>query len=426
MFSRQFIWSCAVVCSAAVFAQVSAGQRDPEARANAAASILPVAYVYVSSTPTNSSVNEIVGFVAAANGKLTPLPGSPFNASVASMAVNGRYLFGSDTDALNIDAYRIELNGALSIANQTDVANFNSGDCGYAGPLFLDHTGQSLYVLDYRGDSCSNNEYQSLHVMKSKGALTNIGEGVVDNWLSQPAAFIGNNVYAYYVSCLGDMYWEVGGTQRSSSGLLSLLPNFSAPLPAPPAGDFWCPSVLATDRGNHVAIALQPVSGQTFNQDGGPQIGSFTAAGNGNLSTGNTQADMPVSAVVTALSMKISPSGRLLALGGTGGLQIFNFNGAAAPTVASGLLTTDEIDRMFWDNNQHLYAISKTAGTLHVYTVTQTRHVEAPGSPYDIMAPQDIVVQPSLLGQILAASGRANEKFSRTEALDRNQEWRGN
>jgi hypothetical protein len=394
MFSRKSVWSCAAVCAVAVFAQVSAQERIREARENAVASTSPVAYVYVSSTPTNSSVNEIAGYAASANGKLTPLPGSPFNANVTSMAVNGLYLFGSDTDALNVDAYRIESNGALTLANQTDVAKFNSGDCGHTGPLLLDHTGQSLYVLDYQGDTCSNNEVESLRVVKSNGALTNIGEGVVDNWLSQPAAFIGNDVYAYYVSCLGDMYWEVGGTQRSASGLLSILPNFSAPLPAPPAGDFWCPSALAADPTNHVAIALQPVSQQTFNQDGGPQIGSFTAAANGNLSTSNTQTDMPVSAVVTAFSMSMAPSGNLLAVGGSGGLQIFNFNGAAAPTVAGDLLTTDEINQMFWDNNLHLYAISRTVGKLHVYTITQARQVEAPGSPYDITGAQNIIVQP--------------------------------
>jgi len=394
MFSRKFVCSCAAVCTAAAFTLASAQQRDPEARANAAASATPVAYIYVSSTPANSSVNHIVGFAAAGNGRLTPVPGSPFNASVTSMAVNGLYLFGTDTNDLDVDAYSIGSNGALTLVNQTDVANFNAGDCGYAGPLVLDHTGQTLYVLDYEGNTCANNEYESLGVVKSNGSLTNIGAGVVDNWLSQSASFIGNNVYAYYVSCLGDMYWEVGGTKRAGNGLLSSLPNFSAPLPTPKTGDFWCPSQVAADPTNHVAIALQPVSQATFGQDGGPQIGSFTSAANGNLSTRNTQADMPVSAVVTALSLSMAPSGKLLAVGGSGGLQIFKFNGAAPPAVGSGLLTTDEIDQMFWDNDNHLYAISRTAGKLHVYTITPTQHVEAPGSPHNIVAPQNIIVQP--------------------------------
>src|ERR1700732_2630011 len=74
MFSRNFVCSCAAVCTGAAFTLASAQHRDPEARANAAAGTTPVAYIYVSSKPTNSSVNEIVGFAAAGNGKLTPVP----------------------------------------------------------------------------------------------------------------------------------------------------------------------------------------------------------------------------------------------------------------------------------------------------------------------------------------------------------------
>src|SRR5258708_38881480 len=98
MFSRKFVWSCAAMCTLAVLQKVSASQGIPETRADAVASPPPVAYVYVSGTPANSSVNEIAGYAAAANGKLTPLPGSPFNASVTSMAVNGLFLFGTNTD----------------------------------------------------------------------------------------------------------------------------------------------------------------------------------------------------------------------------------------------------------------------------------------------------------------------------------------
>src|SRR5258708_4128091 len=50
----------------------------------------PIAYVYVSNT-----ANHIVGYAASSTGKLTAIPGSPFKGTGgASMAVNGKYLFG--------------------------------------------------------------------------------------------------------------------------------------------------------------------------------------------------------------------------------------------------------------------------------------------------------------------------------------------
>ncbi len=195
-----------------------------------------------------------------------------------------------------------------------------------------------------------------------------MGAGVYSYWLYQPASFIGNNKFAYSASCLGDMYWTIFGLQRSSSGLLSSISNFSAPVPTPPTGDFYCPSEVAAGPTNHVAIALQPVAQDTFAPDGGPQIGSFTAAANGDLSTTNTSADMPESNVGTALGMSMAPSGKLLAVGGSGGLQIFHFHGSAPPTAATGLLTSDEIDQLFWDNDNHLYAISTTTNRLFVFT----------------------------------------------------------
>jgi len=92
--------------------------------------------------------------------------------------------------------------------------------------------------------------------------------------------------------------------------------------------------------------------------------------------------------------LNMSPSGKLLAVGGTGGLQIFHFNGSEPIKPYTGLLTNDEIDQFFWDNQNHLYAISRTAGKLFVFTITPTSHSEAPGSPYTINKPQNIIVQP--------------------------------
>jgi hypothetical protein len=58
------------------------------------------------------------------------------------------------------------------------------------------------------------------------------------------------------------------------------------------------------------------------------------------------------------------------------------------------LLTSNQIDQMFWDNANHLYAISSTAGKLYIFTITPTSATQAAGSPYTISHPKNIIVQP--------------------------------
>lgn len=377
----RLLCSCVLVCSAAVASAQTSGA---------------TAYVYVSATPANSSVNEVLAYSAGPDGRLTPVGGSPFNANISWMAANGQYLFGSNLDGVHVDSYTIEPSGALTLTNQTDVASYNPGDCGMTGPIFLDQTGQSLYDLEYRAGGCANNQYASLSVTKADGGLKNLGAGVVDNWLSQPASFIFTNAFAYSASCLGDMYWELKGMHRSSTtGYLTQLPNFSAPLPTPPDGDFWCPSQTAADPTGHVAVTLQPVNGSTFTEDGPARVVSFLAHGNGNLTTTNTVANMPSLLVGTPLSMSISPSGKLLAVGGAKGMQVLFYNGSAPAVPYTSLLTPNQIDQIFWDNSDHVYAISRAAGKLYVFNMTPTSYVHAPGSPYILgVTPDNLAVQP--------------------------------
>jgi hypothetical protein len=351
-------------------------------------------------TPQNSSVNEIVGYAAAANGSLTPLPGSPWTSDVTSMAANGKYLFGANQNGVYIDAYHInQTNGSLSLWSQTDVARMNAQDCGHSGALVLDHTGATLYDLDFDDDGCANNDFRSLKVNSSVGSLSNLGTTQGNTWLTSTPTILANNVYAYSASCLGNMYWGVWGYKRQTNGDLTDLANFTRTLPVPKPGDFWCPSNPAADPSGHVAIVMQPVIADSFASDGGAQIASFTADANGNLTTTNTAAQMPAGSFGSPLASAMSPSGQLFAVGGSAGLQIFHFNGAAVPTKYTGLLVNVEIDQMFWDKQNHLYAISRPANKLYVFTITPTSAGQAPGSPHAITAPQNVIVQPLPLYQ---------------------------
>ncbi len=93
--------------------------------------------------------------------------------------------------------------------------------------------------------------------------------------------------------------------------------------------------------------------------------------------------------------MRMSPSGKLLAVGGSG-LEIFHFNGGSPVTKYKMLLSTDSIGQILWDNDNHMYALgsdAKGTGKLWIYTVTPTSVTEAPGSPYSITNAGGMFVQ---------------------------------
>jgi WD40 repeat protein len=104
---------------------------------------------------------------------------------------------------------------------------------------------------------------------------------------------------------------------------------------------------------------------------------------------------MPTVAVVNVNDLKMSASGKVLAVAGSAGLQLFHFNGANPVTRFTGLLTTDAVNQVAWDNMNHLYAVASAAGKLYVFTVTTTSVKQAPGSPYAITSPGYVAVFPA-------------------------------
>jgi hypothetical protein len=93
----------------------------------------------------------------------------------------------------------------------------------------------------------------------------------------------------------------------------------------------------------------------------------------------------------------MSPSGKYLAVGAINGVEIFHFKGSAQATKYKTLLAGKTIVEVYWDSNNHLYALvsdSPGTGKLYVYTVTSTSVTEATGSPYSIPNPISVIVQP--------------------------------
>ena len=380
----------------AMASTVAVAAQDSSTQTRAAASGTTAAFVYVSSSPS-SGTGQINAYSATSTGKLEPVAGSPFSfgsEGISPLAVNGKFLFaaGNDTD---IYSFTIASNGALQQVSQIDATKYNPGDSGGPAALFLDHTGATLYDLDYDAYGTGDNAYQAFSIDGSTGQLNFLQLGPNEGELqNSPLSFISNNVYAYGAGCY-EGSGGIFGYSRNSEGRLTEL-KINPPIPAAPKSEgAYCPYLAAADPNNNVAITMEPNNDIT--PSGPVQIAVYSADSTGNLTTNSTAQNMPKTQAGPTYGINdiwMSPSGKLLAVGGTSGLQVFHFNGANPVTSYTGLLTDTEIDQMFWDNDNHLYALSRTAGKLYVFTVTPTTHSEAPGSPYSIPGAEAIQVLP--------------------------------
>ncbi|MGA9509835.1 MAG: hypothetical protein WBV55_14565 [Candidatus Sulfotelmatobacter sp.] len=378
----------AMLCTEAAFSQES--PTEVEGSSEAVVSTAPVAYVYVSSN-VYASNPRIYAYATASNGKLTAVAGSPFTAAIAyggSLAVNAKYLFA--TNGVDIFSFAVASNGALRRVASRNAQGFNQSDCGGPVALFVDRSGATLYDEDIYSD-CANNAYQFFGVGASTGDLTYLGTTArMTPEFEVPLSFLGGNKYAYGASCY---HWNqvIFGVARNSNGRLTSLAIDPA-MPEPQNGNFYCPYLSATDSTDHVVVPMQPTSSASFQPSGAYQLAIYTADSSGNLTTSSTYSNMPKVSVASVTSISMSPSRKLLAVGGTAGVQVFHFNGANPVTHFTGLLNNVEVDQMSWDSDNHLYAISQSAGKLFVFTITPTSYSQAAGSPYTITQPQNISV----------------------------------
>lgn len=368
------------VCTAVILAQSATAT-------TAKTSSGPVAWVYVSSAIGTTATNDVEGFSAAPNGTLTKLPGSPYTADVNSMAVNGKYLFGAGNGSTYIFSYALESDGELSYRTQSNSQKqYNCDD--YPGPISLDHTGSSLYNFAYYSDSiCSNDVYQSYAVVKDTGALTFLNSTPGTENIIGALTISSNNEYAYTSSCY-HFNPSISGFKRNTNGSLTML-SYTFPFPKVASGG-WCPYLAVADPAMHVAIPMYPSSGP--GAAGTYQLASYSIESNGDLATSSTAENMPKVATGGVNFLRMAPSGKLLAVAGPSGLQVFHFNGASPVTAYTGLLVTSDVNEMYWDNSNHLYAISNGANKLWVFTITPTSHTLV--ATYTVNKPVAMIVQP--------------------------------
>jgi hypothetical protein len=372
------------VCASTVLASAQATSSATEIRSN---STTP-GFVYVTSVNSNNT-EEIYAYSEAGNGALTPVAGSPFAANGYYLATNSKWLVSTDT--VNIYSFSVAESGAITQESSINAQQYNEYTTGGPVSLFFDRTGATLYDEDIYGNQGANNTYQFFDLNQSTGALSFLGATTSYSaaWIT-PLSFIANNEYAYGASPLyGGQY--IYGFSRASNGTLTDL-NINPSYPKASDGAY-APYLAAADTANHLAITLTPNDDMT--QTGPTQIGVYTAESSGNLTTNSTSSNMPTVAVVNVNDLKMSASGKVLAVAGSAGLQLFHFNGANPVTRFTGLLTTDAVNQVAWDNMNHLYAVASAAGKLYVFTVTATGVKQAQGSPYAITSPGYVAAFPT-------------------------------
>jgi hypothetical protein len=371
---------------AATLVLVSAVAFVPQASAQSTLSTAAHVYIQI-----QGPEGTVYGFNASSTGQLSAISGSPFKPA-------GAIVGGTPTKFLTlgqnlIHSYGTASNGAIgSQLAQEPVLDYAGSRCGGGTSAQdgaqLDHTGRYIYVmLEYGAGGCA--AYQS-YIINSDGSFEFDGDTELD-W--GPGGFdaglpsiLGDESYAYSLYLPGYFEPTLSAFRREGSGTLELMQFHETD----PSGNYSPLGPDASPTGNYVVVQLFP------NDTNPPQLGSYAVDAKGNISTTNTSGDMPTSALINPGST-FSPSGTLFVLysnsqgyGTTGGIEIYEFNGATPLTLWKTVLSNTPIDQVAWDSSNHLYAISSSTNKLYVFTVTPTSVTQ--DAAWSIGAPYKMVV----------------------------------
>ncbi len=379
-------------------ALVSALAFVPQTRAQSTSATAADVYIQI-----QGPEGAVYGFNASSTGQLSAIPGSPFKLGTQIIGSNSSQFFTLGQTLIH--SYGIASNGAIgSQLGQIPVLDYSGGACGGGttgeNGAVLDHTGKYIYVMlegNFSG-SVVCGAYQS-YLINSDGSFTFDGDteitspnetGSADCCFGLPS-ILGNESFAYSNYMAPQNYWVLSGFRRESSGTLDYLPDFTYTAPTN-TGGYNADSADASPTGNYAVLALT-VPDQAYPA----QLGSFTVNSEGNLTTTNTSTNMP-STKLTEFSTTFSPSGNFFVAYGTsggtnanakGGIEIYNFNGAAPLTLYKTLLEGTPINQVAWDSSNHMYAISTANNELYIFTVTPTSVVEdsstSIGNPFKLV-----------------------------------------
>jgi hypothetical protein len=319
-------------------------------------------------------------------------------------AVRGTsYLISVGTSYLH--SYKLKSSGGVGAqVTQINTASYGGSQCGSTAGLsgnILDKTGRYFTVqlwgaLNSNGNTiCS--AYQTYKI-SSTGYFTYLGDAentTIGYRYPEPlyiSTYSSNDLFAYGAGQTDPYASQFYAFRRASAGDLIENANFTQKNPTsnPNSGSNYFPLFVAADPFSHLAVVMN----LPFSSSDGYWLASYSINDTtGAISSTNSYTNMPKLDVYPS-SIAMSPSGKVLAVAGSPGLQLFHFNGSSAPTLYKGNLFSStanpNINQVAWDNHNHLYALSYDTGYLHataklyVFTVTSTTVTPAPGSPYKI------------------------------------------
>lgn len=340
-----------------------------------------VSYVY---TAGSSNIN---GYGVSANGTLTAVTGSPYgNSTIGQIATNGADLYVINGDFVTLTTFGLDKStGALTkgASQNSIIGNQNPQD--QASTLALDHTGGDLYIgeMDGSGDDGFN-----IFSLSNPAAPMQIqwegGSG--QESFGPPLVFSPDNQFAYNGNCY-HLGWTIFEYQRAANGTLTLnnINGGGASGPAVLDQNFPCPEAFAVSAQGFLAVAYNDETGNgttmpvmlttyKINADG-----SLTAVANSKVTTASSLN--PNNSANPQVGIAFDPTGMLLAVAGSGGVQTFSMNagGTLAPAAAATGGTV-QFQNVTWDKSNHIFATGN--GQLYVFNSTNGTLTQASGSPY--------------------------------------------
>jgi hypothetical protein len=329
----------------------------------------PVADVYVQ---THSGIDV---FTTNSSGYLTR---TQTDAAVSGQlgAISGTHLVSIGLD--NLHTYKINSNGTIgSSTAETNSQYFPGSECGNntGSTASFDHTGEYFYLQLNNYDGCIA---MQTYKLASSGALE--FRGNVDWGVDSPSTNVttaSNDALSYGVFQQGGQSNEFAAYKRTGAGYLGANPDFYAEMPTGyEDGEGWTyyPELVSADPYGDLAAVVYEED-EYGDWDGYYRIASFAIESDGAIYSNQNYYNMPYLYNGSPTVMNASPSGVLMAVGGTSGLAVYHFDQAQPMgTYIEDLLPGIQIDQLAWDKSNHLYALSYEAdsgyGALYVFTIT--------------------------------------------------------
>ena len=363
--------SLTLLCPSVTFSQ------DQEA--TEATSTAPIAYVYVQVAKGVSVYSE------TAAGKLTLVKGSPFAVSGQMEGITGSHLLSVGTAVLH--SYQIASSGAVGkqVAS-INTATYDSEDCGptTGNKAVLDHSGKYFYVQLGGADDevCENSDLQTYQI-GSNGDFTFLGNFYTESdGPLAPLVLDSSDKYAYsFLYDLSDFSYFTSFIHMND---LASNPTFTEKDPAtdPNLSYYLQPRATVADPNEHLAVLMVQCAIGDDACEGSFQLASYTInPKTGGISSTNTEDNAPWLEITEPIGMDMSYDGKFVAIGGSSGIQVFNFNGAALPTNLDAVAPGVQFDQVTWDKADHLFALSYEAQELYIFNVSKAKGVVEIGLP---------------------------------------------